>query len=417
MNALPTNENHSIMRWAWAVFGLTCIIALLGLGFFIANMNTELPASWGSAAGVRSSLDWFILLGQLSIAVLAGFLGMLIRLRQPQHQISQLLRAMGMLLAISLLVLELTAYLFFTMPAPPAGSGVIALVQNVIWIGPYVLLSWMLAIFPTGYFLSRRWQFVLALALLMFAIPTLANGLLEVTLASAFSLPNPLITQPIDELYTLASTVSVFCLPFSTLIALTSLVVRFRTGSRIEQQQIKWLLITMAITVFAITSGLTLAYATPYVVFGQAIVMTALLPPIVGIGIAVLRYRLFEVDVFVRRTLLYSVTSALLGLTYFGLVVVLQRLIGTGQSQLITAISTLIIAVLFLPVRHRAQQFVDRRFFRKKYDTQQVLAAFAVYARDVTDLEKLSIRMLEVVDEAVQPETVGVWMYEITGNQ
>jgi hypothetical protein len=134
----------------------------------------------------------------------------------------------------------------------------------------------------------------------------------------------------------------------------------------------------------------------------------------VSLAVAILRYRLWDIDLIIRRTLQYSVLSGLLAVTYFGIIVGLQStfrlLTGQGNNQLVTVLSTLVIAALFIPFRNRVQQFLDKRFYRKKYDAQKVLAEFAATARDETDIEKLTARLVEVVEETIQPESMSVWL-------
>ncbi|MBL8046429.1 MAG: hypothetical protein JNL09_07810 [Anaerolineales bacterium] len=133
----------------------------------------------------------------------------------------------------------------------------------------------------------------------------------------------------------------------------------------------------------------------------------------VSLAIAILRHRLFDIDILIRRTLQYSLLSGLLGLTYFGLITILQsrfRSVSGQQSEISIVLSTLAIAALFFPLRNRVQEFIDKRFFRKKYDAQKVLAEFAATCRDETDLDKLTARLVEVIDETLQPEKVSVWI-------
>jgi hypothetical protein len=132
-----------------------------------------------------------------------------------------------------------------------------------------------------------------------------------------------------------------------------------------------------------------------------------------SVALSILRYRLWDIDLLIRRTLVYGVLTALLALLYFGLVVllegVLRSLVGSS-GQVATVISTLAIAALFNPLRRRIQDFIDRRFYRRKYDAEQALAAFAAAARNETDLEQLSRRLTSAIQETLQPEQVSLWI-------
>jgi hypothetical protein len=131
-----------------------------------------------------------------------------------------------------------------------------------------------------------------------------------------------------------------------------------------------------------------------------------------AIGIAILRYQLYDIDIIIRRTLVYSILTLTLGLVYVGCIVLIRTLIAplTRGSDVTIVASTLVIAALFTPLRHRIQNLIDRRFYRRKYDAAKVLAAFGATVRDETDLERLTGEMLRVVDETVQPEFVGLWL-------
>ncbi|MCB0251515.1 MAG: hypothetical protein KDI07_23295, partial [Anaerolineae bacterium] len=180
----------------------------------------------------------------------------------------------------------------------------------------------------------------------------------------------------------------------------------------VEKQQIKWLLVGLAATALMVAAGLLLVFI-PRIAFGGLLVNAAPILPVLAIGFAMLRYRLYDVDLVIRRTLAYTLITAVLLLVYFGSVTLLTSVFSriTGQqSALAIVISTLLIAALFNPLRRRVQDWIDRRFFRSKYDAQQVLAQFAVVARDETDLDALTAELLRVVQETMQPEHVSIWL-------
>jgi hypothetical protein len=219
-----------------------------------------------------------------------------------------------------------------------------------------------------------------------------------------------------------------FAIPLSfglVFSALGSQIYRyFRRADPIQRQQTKWVMFVVVIIIAVLALIAPRAFDPPTGPdFGTALFISLvnlsifsgvfLLFPI-AIVIAILRYRLWDIDILIRRTLQYSVVSALLALVYFGGVVVLQRiftsLTGQGQNQLVTVLSTLAIAALFTPVRRRVQDVIDRRFYRKKYDAAKVIAEFGATCRDETDLDKLTARLVEVVQETMQPESVSLWL-------
>ena len=181
-----------------------------------------------------------------------------------------------------------------------------------------------------------------------------------------------------------------------------------RVSGPIERDQTKWFIFGLVVAVaFPLVAGL-------FVTLPTEVEVTAFMAIPLGIGVGVLRYRLWDIDVVIRKTLIYTVLTVLLALVYFGSVVLLQRLFGalTGvaQSPLAVVASTLAIAALFTPLRRRIQDTIDRHFFRKKYDAQRVLAEFAVTARDETDLDALTAELASVVQATLQPERVSVWL-------
>ncbi|HSN78017.1 MAG TPA: hypothetical protein VL334_23325 [Anaerolineae bacterium] len=197
-----------------------------------------------------------------------------------------------------------------------------------------------------------------------------------------------------------------------------------RDANAVERQQTKWIIFGVVIVVTAIIAWL--------LVFGRALPVPDGRPRIIAnlvgmvytdyfalpflpiaITIAILRYKLWGIDVIVRKALSYALLSGLLALVYFGIVILLQSMFGSiisEQSPVVIVISTLVVAALFAPLRWRVQDTIDRRFFRKKYNAQQVLAQFAITARDETDLDALLAELARVVDETLQPEHVSVWL-------
>jgi len=199
-------------------------------------------------------------------------------------------------------------------------------------------------------------------------------------------------------------------------VALISLIVRLRHARELERQQIKWFVYA---TVLMISGGI-LTYPVSEAIGSVWLKWISFVPFIVGVmaipismGIAIMRYRLYDIDLLINRTLVYGSLTATLVALYFGVIVVLQRLfvLLTGQqSTLAVVASTLLIAALFTPLRRRIQSFIDRRFYRKKYDARKTLEAFSAKLRDETDLDALSNDLVGVVRETMQPAYVSLWL-------
>jgi hypothetical protein len=263
-------------------------------------------------------------------------------------------------------------------------------------------------IFPDGHFVPR-WTWALAAA----------TGVVSLSMVTS-SLPSFVIPTNVVE----GMRFFLFCALFAA--SAMAQAYRFRRVSGItERQQIKWVVFGLAAFVSVVLAILSLPFFAPsllqpglpnafYYLAAGTVNVASLLVLMASIVIAILRYRLWDIDVIIRRTLQYSLFSGLLALIYFGLIVVLQSIFtaftGQSQSPLITVLSTLAIAALFFPLRNRVQDFIDRRFYRRKYDAAKTLADFAATARDETDLDKLTMRLVEVVQETMQPESVSVWL-------
>jgi hypothetical protein len=209
---------------------------------------------------------------------------------------------------------------------------------------------------------------------------------------------------------------------FASLFAsAASLMVRFRRSGSVERQQIKWLaFVALAIPVWFLTNAPIEAASRTLFLVVDALVVSALIP--VAAGVAILRYRLYDIDVVINRTLVYGSLTAMLAFVYFGGVTATQAIFRalTGQEQqpqLAVVVSTLVIAALFTPLRRRIQSFIDRRFYRSKYDARKTLDNFSAQLRNETDLNALSDDLVGVVRETMQPAHVSLWLRPESGSK
>jgi len=258
-----------------------------------------------------------------------------------------------------------------------------------------------LYLFPDGRAVPRRLRWIIgplvAVFMLLFVVSVIP-GVLTVFPASAD------LTSALDWFG------SVLMFPLFFLVLGSQIYRYLRVSGKVERDQTKWFLFGLVVAVaFPLVARL-------FVTLPAEVEVTGFMALPLGIGIGVLRYHLWDIDVIIRKTLVYAALTALLALVYFGSVILLQRLLGalTGieQSPLAVVISTLAIAALFTPLRRRIQDGIDRRFYRKKYDAQRVLAQFAQTARDETDLDALTGELARVVQETLQPAGVSVTLFD-----
>jgi hypothetical protein len=274
-------------------------------------------------------------------------------------------------------------------------------------IGP--IATFGLLLFPDGHLPSPRWR-----AFAWFA----AVAIVATTAAIAFkpgpfkdaTIVNPLGFDALPGLVEVFENVSPAALALAIFGSIASLFVRFRRARNVERQQLKWLSYTGALVGVA----LAVAIAIEAIVGPRAVDLTntiislalALVP--VAMGIAILRHRLFDIDVVINRTLVYGALTATLGGAYLGSVLLVS--LAVGRSGFAVAVSTLAVAALFRPARSRIQAVVDRRFYRRRYDAHQTLEAFGGRLRDELDLEALGADLRAVVTETVQPAHVSLWL-------
>lgn len=391
-------------KWTWLPWMLVGIIILAALIDFIVWLMLQSASS--SFHNWVTALGWGVVLPAVYSVVAA-----LIIARQPGNRVGWLLMVVGMVAVFPSFVLD-------AISSPPSeitpGIFLLVWLDGWSWI-PLIFPIFLIPLnFPTGRPPTPRWNWVnwLALGMWLFFI-SFSPFINTITPNNEqWSLPNPIGFIP--EAVVDGPFMFIWSAGLLTLVSasVASLFVRYRRGQIRERQQIQWLLYAGAL--FVIVYGLSLVIAnieTQFSGLNNLLLLLSILAIPVAIAIAILRYRLFDIDVIIRKTLQYGVLTVLLLLVYFGSVILLQSLAENllgEQSPLVIVFSTLVIAALFNPLRIRIQDFIDRRFYRKKYDAEQTLARFAATARDEVDMEKLTSALLQVVEETMQPEYIEV---------
>jgi hypothetical protein len=262
-------------------------------------------------------------------------------------------------------------------------------------------------LFPTGRPLSPRWQPVTWLELGLTAVFTVLGALSpSLQLPDEQTTANPIGVTGADLDGTLLGNILNDLLLFLLAAAIVSLVMRFRRSHGVERQQLKWFTYAGVLVLVVPFSNALLPS------LGNAPYLLVIAPPI-AVSIAILRYRLYDIDRLINRTLVYGSLTAILGLGYAGAVLVLGQVFGGVGGNLpswAVAGATLAVAALFRPVRHRIQMVVDRRFNRRKYDAARTVEAFTASLRDEVDPDTLSVELLAVVDQTMEPTRASLWL-------
>jgi hypothetical protein len=352
-----------------------------------------------------------------NVALLVGFggfavVGSLLVVKRPTNLIGWIMAIISLMVGIFHTGDTYAAYVVVTRGQPDALAVAGAWIGSWYW---YLLLALILVylplLFPDGHLLSRRWLPVAVLmgigTLGVVVLGALADTL-SVNEAPGYKIDNPIGIEGLAYVEDLPVFGVLGGLLFIGVIgAVASVVVRFRRSRGAEREQMKWF-VCAVVPMLVIPIGDYLPGIIGSVAFAGALIA---LPT--AIGIAVLKYRLYDIDVVINRTLVYGSLTAMLVALYFGGIVVLQRVfvILTGQqSTLAVVASTLAIAALFVPLRRRIQSFIDRRFYRRKYDARKTLETFSLKLRDETDLEALNNDLVGVVRETMQPAHVSLWL-------
>jgi hypothetical protein len=390
---------------AWSLWGLSLtltMLALLLLALNLSHPHTHIFDSW-----LDSTLN----------AVFFSTMGAIVASRRSENLVGWLLCLYGLAQSISHFSAQYAIYALLAQPdSLPAG---IAMAWVSSWLVPIIIgfSVFFILLFPTGRLPSRRWRWVTWLTVAFVLVGVILGAFSSGPVESLGPIRNPVGIEGFSNIY---NSILFTMVPTVLLVAAASSVfMRLRRAKGVERQQIKWFAYAAAATVI----GLFLAYVIPTMIdtplwFERAgyAVLIAVIPSLpISIGIAILRYRLYDIDIIINRTLVYGSLTAILAGVYFGSVTATQALFSilTDQQELpqvVVVTSTLLIAALFNPLRQRIQSFIDRRFYRRKYDARKTLEAFSAKLRDVTDLNALSDDLVGVVRETMQPAHVTLWL-------
>src|SRR5215216_945415 len=350
----------------------------------------------------------------LASVLVFSIVGAIVASRHPRNPIGWLFCSIGLVVGLGELA---GGYAEFWLAS---GWGSRSLGETAAWFASWwwtlvvvVPTTFLLLLFPDGRLPSPRWRPVAWLAGLGIIGFVVGYALDPGPLGDFPQIVNPYgVDSPVVEIVTAAAS---FVVGSSMVAAAVSVIVRARHAGRVERQQIKWLAYGGAVAVGTIfvSGGISIWSETVSI----AAISLALLGLPVFTGIAIVRYRLYDIDLIINRTLVYGALTATLALIYFGGVATTQAIFRalTGQEeqqpQLVVVVSTLLIAALFMPLRRRIQTFIDRRFYRRKYDARKTLEAFSAKLRDETDLEALNNELVGVVRETMQPAHVSLWLH------
>ena len=394
---------HRSAAWlAWSIWALcipiTTFAGLLGL----------------LVASAQGTSDWAlpILLGVLLLTF--PTVGALVASRRPENSIGWIFCVAGLVLAVGVLA---TAYADYALSAGRGslpGEGYAAWLST--WIGPPAALlaaAFLFLLFPDGRLPSRRWRPAAWMAAIGSPLVALAGALKPGPLDAHRSIDNPVgIDSTLGDVVEVLGLLGALALNLSVLAAGLSLILRLRRARGVERQQLKWFVYAASLMGGGFAASFLLSSdLANSIVWSLGILGFMVLP--VATGIAILKYRLYDIDLLINRTLVYGLLTATLVAIYFGGIVLLQEASQTltgEQSGLAIVATTLVIAALFTPLRRRIQSFIDRRFYRRKYDARKTLEAFSAKLREETDLEALNEDLVGVVKETMQPAHVSLWL-------
>jgi len=383
---------------AWLLWALTAVCALCLL-----------------VVHERGSL--IVILPVAAWVVTSSTVGALVVSRRPENPIGWILCVSGFLFAFSTFSGMYAIYTLVTHPGSLPAGEVAAWFSAWVQSPVYLLFVYLFLLFPDGRPLSRRWRPLLWVNGILMVTGIVVNAFDPGRIISDEPIRNPLGIGAAAGAFPVVAELVSYLTALLMVVSVVSVYLRFRRAGGIERQQIKWLAYAAAllglVAIVATIGDLLLPGGFGWWIFLVLVVILFGIP--LSIGAAVLRYRLYDIDIVINRTLVYGALTAMLVLVYFGGVATTQTIFRTltgqqEQPQLAIVVSTLVIAALFNPLRRRIQSFIDRHCNRRKYDARKTLEAFSSRLREETDLDALCDDLTSVVRESMQPAHVSLWL-------
>jgi hypothetical protein len=389
---------RSVSWLAWSACALSLALTVLTVLLIVLLLRSE-------------TLIYYYWLETSMVAVGYSTVGAIVASRLPQSPIGWLFCAIGLIFGVSHFSAEYAAYdLLSPSRSLPAGEA-FAWLTSWVWVFGLGFIVFLDLLFPNGRPPSARWRWFARFTAIVL-LPAAILGALSPGLILSSTLINPL---GIERLPNASKAIEAFMYALVA-VGASSMLARLRHAGTIERQQIKWFAYATAVAISGVILKNTLypAVGVTWVWWvGLVLTTVGVVSSPIAMGVAILRYRLYQIDLIINRTLVYAPLTALLVVLYFVVIVLLQSLfvvlIGE-QSALAVVASTLVIAALFNPFRRRIQSVVDRRFYRRKYDATKTLQGLSAKLRDETDLDALSDDLVGVVRETMQPAHVSLWL-------
>ena len=385
-------------RLAWALWSAAIALSAIGAALVLVSLDAAVPDNWGFRG------YWDV------VAPFFATSGLLIARRKPRNAIGWMLLVAGLSSGFGGFVQEYATRAVIVAPGSLPGAVALAWIGSWSWTfssGP--LLTLVPQLFPTGRPLSPRWRPLVWAGASFIPLGFFLFGLRPGPTENATFVENPVALSG-----ALAGVREALEGPLFVIIALTvaasgaSLGVRFRRASGVERQQLKWVASSAVICGMAFVAMVALNTSKA----GQLMVIVGLMTVPIAIGIAITRYRLYDIDVLINRALVYGATTAGIAAAFFAGIIVFEALLRpiTSGSEVAVAISTLGVLALFQPLRRRVQETVDRRFYRSRYDAARTLDDFSARLRDEVDLDAVRADLVNAVRDTVQPAHASVWL-------